>query len=154
VTDLDPELAEKIRASVDERITAQIQAARKRIVAQRDTRAAFAENRRAGVQHRNAAREARIRLAENHDRKEALTMHTIKLDSNDTLPEPLQRWVKLRAEQGLPPVCWVANHPEGDRSCFICFPDDPALPPLDLVEVIGGSAYSCRTVRTYPIKEK
>lgn len=70
VTDLDPELAEKIRASVDKRITADVQAARARIGDKRAVRDAFGERRNAGVQHRNAAREARVRLADHHDSKE------------------------------------------------------------------------------------
>jgi hypothetical protein len=70
VTDLDPELAETIRASVDKRITAQIAAARKLIDQKRMTRDSFARSRAAGLHHRLAAREARLRLAANHTKED------------------------------------------------------------------------------------
>ncbi len=70
MTDLDPELAEKIRASVDKRITEQIQAARSRAAAAQATRAAFAERRETGLRWRTAARAARLRLAANHNQED------------------------------------------------------------------------------------
>lgn len=68
--DLDPELAETIRASLDKRLTAQIQAARDRIAQKAATREAFGRNRAAGLHHRNAARAARLRLAANHTKED------------------------------------------------------------------------------------
>lgn len=69
MTDLDPDLAARIRASVDRRIAAQVQAARNRIRDKQAVRAEFDRNRRVGVQHRNAAREARLRLIDNHNQE-------------------------------------------------------------------------------------
>lgn len=66
----DPDLAARIRASVDRRIAAQVQAARARIGDKRAVRDSFARSREAGVQHRNAARAARLGLIAHHDSKE------------------------------------------------------------------------------------
>jgi len=67
---LDPDLAAQIRAASDARIAAQVQAARARAADKRAVRDSFARSRNAGVQHRNAARAARVRLTQLHDSKE------------------------------------------------------------------------------------
>lgn len=67
VTDApDPDLAAALAASCDERIQARIQAAKQRRVLQQNTRAAFAQNRAAGIRARHALREARARLTARH----------------------------------------------------------------------------------------
>jgi len=70
VTELDPDLAARIRAASDARIAAQVQAARARIGDKRAVRDAFGERRKVGVQHRNTARAARLALIAHHDSKE------------------------------------------------------------------------------------
>lgn len=76
---LDPDLAERLRRAADARIAEQIEASRRLAAAQQTTRATFAERRAAGVERRNTARAARIRLTAAHDRKEP------------TVPEPTIR---------------------------------------------------------------
>jgi hypothetical protein len=70
VTDLDPALSARLRAASDARIAAQVQAARTRIGDKRAVRDAFGERRKTGVQHRNAARAARLRLIDNHNQED------------------------------------------------------------------------------------
>lgn len=64
---LDPDLAIRLRASADERIRAQIQAAKQRADQRRQTRAEFGERRKIGLRSRHAVREARINLARHHN---------------------------------------------------------------------------------------
>jgi len=73
---LDPDLAAQIRAASDARIAAQVQAARARAADKRAVRDSFARSRNAGVQHRNAARAARVRLTQLHDSKETAVTTT------------------------------------------------------------------------------
>jgi hypothetical protein len=63
---LDPDLADKLRAGAEVRVQAQIQAARQRVAKQAETRAEFNRRRRYGVERRNAAREARLNLIKHH----------------------------------------------------------------------------------------
>ncbi|WP_225447373.1 hypothetical protein [Streptacidiphilus sp. PB12-B1b] len=77
--ELDPALAARLRAEADARVAEQVQAARVRAADKRTVRQAFARNRDAGVQHRNAARAARVRLAEHHNTKET-TVTTTDVD--------------------------------------------------------------------------
>jgi len=58
--------AERLARSAKERIEAQVQAAKRRMELQRDTRAEFAANRTAGLRSRYAAKQARMRLAARH----------------------------------------------------------------------------------------
>ena len=86
---LDPDLAAQIRAASDARIAAQVQAARARAADKREVRDAFGERRKTGVQHRNAAREARLRLTQLHDSKET-TVSTTDADRNRIAEETAQ----------------------------------------------------------------
>ena len=80
---LDPDLAARIRASVDARLAAQVQAARARIGDKRAVRDSFARSRNAGVQHRNATRAARLGLIAHHDSKET-TVTNPAITEHDT----------------------------------------------------------------------
>lgn len=92
----DPALAARIRASVDRRISEQVQAARARAGQKAATRAAFQHNRQHGLQHRNAARGARVRLTQHHNSKEttvnnptAATINDVKVSLNITGADPI-----------------------------------------------------------------
>lgn len=60
---------QRLAASAEARIAEQVQAARERADRQAATRNLFAERRRAGVNRRNAARAARLRLTAQHQQK-------------------------------------------------------------------------------------
>ena len=81
---LDPDLAARIRASVDRRIAEQVQAARARAGQKAATRAAFQHNRQHGLQHRNAARAARLGLITHHNSKETTMNSPITATVNET----------------------------------------------------------------------
>lgn len=65
----DPELAGRLRAASEARVQAQIQAARQQAADKRASRAAFTQNRAAGLSARYAAKKTRLRLTERHDQK-------------------------------------------------------------------------------------
>lgn len=67
MSDLDPDLAEQLRAAADSRIRQRIADAARRREQQATIRNAFAERRQAGVERRNTARAARLRLIQHHD---------------------------------------------------------------------------------------
>ena len=70
VPSLDVDLAERLRRSADARIAEQIEAGRRRTAEQQTTRATFTARRRIGVDSRNAARAARLRLTAAHQQTE------------------------------------------------------------------------------------
>lgn len=71
MTDFDPELQARLRASADERIRACVQAAKQRAGQRRQTRAEFTANRDAGLRSRHAIKAARQNLAQLHQQKGA-----------------------------------------------------------------------------------
>jgi hypothetical protein len=71
MSDLDPELADQLRAAAAARVQEQIAAAADRREQQVTIRNAFAERRAAGVDRRNAARAARLRLIDGHQGSDA-----------------------------------------------------------------------------------
>lgn len=70
MTDIDPELAARLRDLAEARVQQQIAAAAKAREVAAQLREAQDRRRRYGVIARNAAREARIRLTLHHDTKE------------------------------------------------------------------------------------
>jgi hypothetical protein len=115
----DPELAAILRASSEQRIAAQIQAARQQAAAKQADRAAFTQNRNAGLRARHATKAARLGLIQFHDAKET-TVTTRKFNTGDqvgirTIPgasgtveqvlgdaEITIYWVAYGVEQGEP----------------------------------------------------
>lgn len=70
MTDLDPDLAARLRDLSEARVRAEVARAEQARQAAADLRAAQSRRRRYGVGIRNAAREARIRLTQLHDGKD------------------------------------------------------------------------------------
>jgi hypothetical protein len=66
---IDPDLAARLRELSEQRITAQVQAAKQRADQRRQTRAEFGERRKIGLRSRHATRESRIRLTNRHQQK-------------------------------------------------------------------------------------
>jgi hypothetical protein len=70
MTDIDPELAARLRDLADARVRAEVARAEQARQTAADARTAQARRRRYGVNARNSAREARIRLTQHHDGKD------------------------------------------------------------------------------------
>lgn len=68
---IDPDLSQKLRELSEQRITAQIQAARQRADQRRQTRAEFGERRKIGLRSRHATKAARQNLIQLHQQKGA-----------------------------------------------------------------------------------